>query len=110
MRSETTPEDGRAWWTPDEEAKAVATLGDWRERDPLAYLALLTQLVVGLRFSDLRALEKRDLDLNVPGIWIRRAQARKTVTTPKNKRARFHVVPRALAGGARWRGSRRPRP
>ncbi len=38
-----------------------------------------------------------DLDLQVPGIWIRRSQARKVVSTPKNKRARFHVIPRALA-------------
>ena len=44
-----------------------------------------------------RALEKRDLALQVPGIWIRRSQARKVVSTPKNKRARFHVIPRALA-------------
>lgn len=50
-----------------------------------------------MRFSELRALEKRDLDLSVPGLWVRRAQARKTISTPKNKKARFHVIPRDLA-------------
>ncbi|MEK6608075.1 MAG: tyrosine-type recombinase/integrase [Myxococcota bacterium] len=58
---------------------------------------MLVQLILGLRFSELRALEKRDLDLTVPGVWIRRAPARREVTTPKNKRARFHVIPRDLA-------------
>jgi hypothetical protein len=42
-------------------------------------------------------LSKADLDLQIPGIWIRRSQARKIVSTPKNKRARFQVIPRALA-------------
>ena len=45
----------------------------------------------------MRALEKKDLDLQVPGSWIRRSQARKIVSTPKNNRARFHAIPRALA-------------
>jgi len=53
--------------------------------------------VLGLRFSEVRALEKKDFDLQAPGIWIRRSQARKIVSTPKNKHARFHVIPRALA-------------
>ena len=38
------------------------------------------------------ALEKVNLDLQIPGTWIRRSQARKIVSTPKNKRARFHVI------------------
>ncbi|MFH0899237.1 MAG: site-specific integrase [Pseudomonadota bacterium] len=97
MRSDKTAEEGREWWTPDEEAKAIAILMGWRDRDPLAYLALTAQIVVGMRFSELRALEKRDLDLQVPGLWIRRAIARKQVSTPKNKKARFHVIPRDLA-------------
>lgn len=97
MRLDRTAEDSREWWTPAEEDKAVTALMGWRDRDPLAYLALLVQILLGLRFSELRALEKRDLDLQTPGIWIRRSQARKIVSTPKNKRARFHVIPRDLA-------------
>lgn len=42
-------------------------------------------------------LRKEDLDLQVPGLWIRRSQARKVISTPKNRKARFQVLPRALA-------------
>jgi integrase len=63
---------------------------------PARYIALLVQLIVGLRFSELRALEKKDLDLSADGLWVRRSVARKTVSTPKNKKARFHPVPAAL--------------
>ena len=98
LRPDRTAEDVRAWWTPDEEAKAMAMLvASWRARSPLKYLTLATQIVVGLRFSELRALEKRDLDLQAPGLWIRRSAARTKVSTPKNRRARFHVIPRDLA-------------
>jgi integrase len=98
FRRDRTAEDSREWWTPDEEAKAMALLfGPWRERDLQAAVTLTTQILLGLRFSEVRALEKKDLDLQVPGIWIRRSQARKVVSTPKNKRARFHVIPRVLA-------------
>ena len=98
LRPDRTAEDVRAWWTPDEEAKAMAMLvASWRNRSPLKYLTLATQIVVGLRFSELRALEKRDLDLQAPGLWIRRSAARTKVSTPKNRRARFHVIPRDLA-------------
>jgi len=97
MRRDRTAEESREWWTPAEEDKAVAALVGWRDKDPRAYLALLVQILLGLRFSELRALEKRDLDLQTPGLWIRRSQARKVVSTPKNKKARFHVVPRDLA-------------
>jgi integrase len=72
-------------------------VASWRNRSPLKYLTLATQIVVGLRFSELRALEKRDLDLQAPGLWIRRSAARTRVSTPKNRRARFHVIPRDLA-------------
>jgi integrase len=89
-----TAEDSREWWTPDEEAKAMAILlGPWREKDPQASATLTTQILLGMRFSEVRALEKKDLDLQVPAVWIRRSQARKIVSTPKNKRARFHVIP-----------------
>lgn len=98
MKRETTPEDGRAWWTPEEEAKAMAHLRDvWRTRHPERYMALLVQLVVGMRFGELRALEKQDFDLNVPGLWVRRSMARRKTTTPKNRQARFHVIPRGVA-------------
>jgi integrase len=98
FRRDRTAEDSREWWTPEEEEKAMALLlGSWHERDLQAAVTLTTQLLLGLRFSEVRALAKKDLDLQAPGIWIRRSQARKIVSTPKNKRARFHVVPRALA-------------
>ncbi len=97
MREESTPEDNDNWWRPDEEAKAIATLRRWKETNPRYYLAILTQLVTGIRFSELRALQKGDLDFNTPGIWIRRSITRKVVGTPKNKRARFQVIPKELA-------------
>ena len=97
LKPETTPEESRPWWTPDEAAKAFAVLGTWRDAQPLWHIILTVQLQPGIRFSELRALRKEDLDLQAPGLWIRRAQARREVTTPKNKRARFQVVPRALA-------------
>ena len=97
LKPETTPEESRAWWTPEEEQKAFAVLASWRESKPFWHIILTVQLQTGIRFSELRALRKEDLDLQAPGLWIRRAQARKEVTTPKNKRARFQVVPRALA-------------
>jgi integrase len=51
-----------------------------------------------MRFGEIRALEKRDLDFKVPGIWVRRSMARKEVGTPKNKEARFGRIHRDLAG------------
>jgi integrase len=97
MKTDRTVEDGRPWWTPDEERAVFMALEDWRAEDPHLYFAIKTQLVLGVRFSELRSLTKDDLDLRTPGVWIRRAQARKTVTTPKNRKARFQVLPRALA-------------
>jgi integrase len=98
MRPDRTAEEVRAWWTPDEEAKAMSVLvSSWRSQSTLKYLTLATQIVIGLRFSELRALEKRDLELQAPGLWIRRSVSRTKVSTPKNRRARFHVIPRDLA-------------
>jgi integrase len=97
LKSETTPEDAENWWSPDEEAAAIETLGAWREKHPKRRLAILTQLLTGMRFSEIRALEKRDLDLNVPGLWVRRAMPRKVLSTPKNRHARLQVIPRELA-------------
>jgi integrase len=98
MKRDSTPEDSRPWWTPEEEGKAMAYLREsWRVRYPARYMALLVQFVTGMRFGELRALEKQDLDLNVPGLWVRRSMARRKTTTPKNKRARLHVIPRGLA-------------
>ncbi|MGQ0503702.1 MAG: tyrosine-type recombinase/integrase, partial [Myxococcaceae bacterium] len=64
---------------------------------PLAYHSLLTQLVIGCRFSELRAFEKRDLDITAPKLLIARSIARKKVNTPKNKLARAAPLPKALA-------------
>lgn len=97
MKADRTAEDSRPWWTPDEERAVFAALEEWRSTDPHLYFAIKTQLVLGVRFAELRALAKDDLDLRTPGIWIRRSQARKVVSTPKNKKARFQVLPRALA-------------
>jgi len=48
LRPDRAAEDVRAWWTPDEEAKAMAMLvASWRARSPLKYLTLATQIVVG---------------------------------------------------------------
>jgi integrase len=64
LKRETTPEESRAWWTPAEEAKAMAHLRTiWRVGRPERYMPLLVQLMVGMRFGEVRALEKRDLDL-----------------------------------------------
>ena len=89
--------DSENWWTPDDEVAAINTLECWRESRALERIVILTQLIVGIRFSELRALEKRDLDFKVPGIWVRRSQARKEIGTPKNRKARFQVIPKALA-------------
>ncbi len=98
LRRDSTPEDQENWWRPDEEGKAFTCLKEkWRARDPLEYHAMLTQLLIGCRFSELRAFEKKDLDLTAPGIWIRRSIALTEVNTPKNKQARFAVIPKALA-------------
>ena len=86
-----------AWWTPAEEAKAIAALEAWRTPMPDARLTIMTQLLTGVRFSELRAFEKRDLDLTAPGLWVRRSMARRAVGTTKNKHARFQVIPRDLA-------------
>jgi integrase len=97
LKRETTPEDSENWWSPDEELAAITTLEKWKVTDPDKRLVLLTQIITGMRFGEIRALEKRDLDLGVPGLWVRRAMARKKLTTPKNKRARLQVIPRGLA-------------
>ena len=97
LSKDTTPEEGRAWWIPEEETKAVVVLEGWRTTRPAERLTVLTQLIVGVRFSELRAFEKGELDLTAPGLWVRRSVARKTVGTTKNKKARFQVIPRDLA-------------
>jgi len=90
-------ESSRPWWTPDEEAKAFAVLESWKESDPTARITILTQLMTGIRFSELRALRKEDLDLQIPALHIRRSQARRMVGPTKNKKARIQVIPQALA-------------
>jgi integrase len=97
MRRDRMSEDTRNWWTPADERKALTVLDSWRELYPGRRLVILLQVMTGLRFSEIRALEPRDIDLSVPGLWVRRAMARKRIGTPKNKRARFQVVPRSLA-------------
>jgi len=91
-----TAEDTDNWLRPDEEARLVRWLLEhWLDR-PRRRLPLLTSLVAGLRFSELRALEKADLDVAGHGIHVRRSRARQTTGTPKNKRARFQPLPGVL--------------
>lgn len=87
------PEDDGNWLVPDEEKALIAWL--WAQPDDKAgrNLALLVQVVAGLRFGELRALQKADLDVAGGGLHIRRSQARKAVGTPKNKRSRFQPLP-----------------
>ncbi|MDJ0766961.1 MAG: site-specific integrase [Myxococcota bacterium] len=97
LKKEITPEENQNWWSPDEEIAAMRTLEVWKEIHPDLRLVILTQLITGMRFGEIRALEKRDLDLKTPGIWVRRSMARRTIGTPKNKKARFQVIPKGLA-------------
>ncbi len=91
-----TAEDTDNWLRPDEEARLVRWLLEhWLDR-PQWRLPILTALVVGLRFSELRALQKADLDVAGKGIHVRRSRARKATGTPKNKRARFQPLPDVL--------------
>lgn len=88
-----TAEDTDNWLRPDEEALLVCWLLDnWLDR-PRRRLPILTSLVAGLRFSELRALEKADLDVGGHGLHVRRSRARRATGTPKNKRARFQPLP-----------------
>lgn len=96
MKRESS-EDARAWWTPEEEARAVQTLEGWKLNAPGDRMTLLVQICTGIRFSELRALRKSDVDLATPGIHIRRSMVRKNEGPTKNKKARFQVLPRALA-------------
>ena len=97
LKKARTSEDGRNYWTQREESQAVATLQNWQERYPTRRMVILIQLMTGMRFSEIRALEARDVDLQTPGLWIRRSMARKKIGTPKNKQARFQVIPQGLA-------------
>ncbi len=63
----------------------------------MARITILTQLMTGIRFSELRALRKEDLDIRIPALQIRRSQARRIVGPTKNKKARIQVIPQALA-------------
>ncbi len=69
----------------------------WLKEEPRLALAILVHLFTGIRFSELRALRKEGLDLRAPGLWIRTAQPKKAISTPKNGRSRFQAFPRELA-------------
>lgn len=90
-------------WSVEEQHVTFAYLGRvWRTRHPSAYVAILTQLAGGLRSGELVALEKRDIDYAVPGLWVRRSKTQGCpVKTPKSRRERFHVIPMALASEIR---------
>lgn len=90
LRSERIEEDDD-WLPPDEESRLFQWLqAHCQNRD--VHMALLVQLVAGLRFSEVRALEKSDLDVQANGIHIRRSRARDVTSVPKNKRPRFQPL------------------
>lgn len=93
---ESAVEEGENWLAPDEEARLVSFLVAQPDGVGGRNLALLVQLVAGLRFSEVRALEKVDLDGASGGVHIRRSQARKKTGTPKNKRPRFQPLPEVI--------------
>lgn len=89
------PEEGNNWLEPEDEIRLCRWLWANWEASPVRRLALLTQLITGLRFSELRALEKSDLVVSGidVGIHVRRSRARKATGTTKNKRSRFQPLP-----------------
>lgn len=63
------------------------------DADPVRYLALLVQVITGMRFGELRALRKENLDLTVPGLWVRpTGYPNKSLTSTSNARAIFASV------------------
>lgn len=100
MRTERVEDDEN--WLPEEDEQRLA-LFLWENRGarPARYLALLVQLIAGLRFSELRALEKSDLDIQASGLHIRRSRSRRVTGTPKNKQARFQPLPAELVDALR---------
>lgn len=100
MRTERV-EDDENWLPAADEQRLAAFLWENRHERPRRYLALLTQLMAGLRFSELRALEKSDLDVQAGGVHIRRSRSRQVTGTPKNKRARFQPLPAELVDALR---------
>ena len=98
LKVERGPDAPYRWWTYSEQKKAIEHLRTrWRSEHLKEYIALMIQLTVGLRCGELLALEKRDLDFSVPGLWVRRARAFNRTVAPKGNRQRFHVIPRGLA-------------
>lgn len=89
-------EDDENWLPAEEERQLMDFLWDHRRNRPHRHLALLTQLTAGLRFSEMRALEKSDLDVQAGGLHIRRSRARQVTGAPKNKHARFQPLPDEL--------------
>lgn len=102
-----------SWRAPDrrggsrvvEEAKAMAVLvTSWRRQSTLKYLMLATQIVIGLRFSELRALEKRDLDLQarVSGSAARSyaRRCRRPRTAAPGSTSSRAISPRSCAGSS----------
>jgi integrase len=90
------PEPDGNWLTPEDEDALIRWL--WAQPDDPTgrHLALLLQLVCGLRFGELRAVEKVDLEVAARNLIVRRSQARKVTGPPKNKRTRPQPVPEDL--------------
>ncbi len=101
-----TADESQNWLSGEEEALLVGWIEEHWWEEPGVWLALLVQLVAGLRFSEVRALRRGDVvEVPQPGIWIRRSQPRKEVSTPKNKRVRFQPLPQDLVRRLRDRGA-----
>jgi integrase len=91
------PEHDGNCLVPGGEKALIAWL--WQQPDDASgrHLALLVQVVAGLRFGELRALQKADPDVPTSGVHIRRSRARNVTGAPKNKNARFQPLPDDLS-------------
>ena len=92
-----TVEDSDNWLEQSDEQVVIDWLSSHWLDQPDKRLALLTQLLAGLRFSELRALMVGDLvEAPEPGIFVRRKLSARRTEAPKSKQARFQPLPREV--------------
>ncbi len=84
-------------WSPTEEAAVFKTLAMWDDEDEGIRLTITTQLVTGIRVSELRALKVGDLDVFGPGLNVVNSMSRDKIEKPKNGKERYQPLPRGLA-------------
>ena len=97
QKQNRTAEDSDNWLEPEDEWRLVQWLLTHWQDEPVKRLALITALVAGLRFSEVRELQTKDL-VEVPqrGLFVRRSRSGRRAGRPKNKRARFQPLPKPL--------------